>query len=515
MPLYLAPGLMAESPFHLADDSPQQLAALDLGSNSFHMLVVQISNGRIQVLDKLKEMVRLAEGLDARDDLAEPVAQRALDCLERFGQRLREIPPTNVRVVGTNTLRRANNASNFIRRAEAALGHTVEIISGREEARLIYLGVSHALEDDFERRLVVDIGGGSTELILGRRFEPELMESLFMGCVGVSRTYFADGRIRSAQFQEAINHAKQELEPIERAYSERGWDTVVGASGTILATQEVLRAMGVDQSCITFEGLEQIRRSIVQAKTIDNLSLPGLPAERAAVFPGGLAILYAIFETLGIARMQATSGALREGVIHDLLGRAKQQDVRENTVRDLASRYHIDEKHARRVRETATGLLAQAANAWQLTDPADKLLLSWAADLHEIGMDIAHTQYHKHGGYLLQHMDMPGFSSSDQQHLAALVRAHRRKFPTTETLFQGAESTRVIRLATLLRLAAVLHRNRLSRPLPHVALSVQDQQICLTLPESWLRRHPLTRLDLQQEAAYLNAAAIELKISNC
>jgi len=506
---------MAEVPFQLSDGQPEQLAALDLGSNSFHMLVVQVANGRVQVLDKLKEMVRLAEGLDARDELAEPVANRALECLERFGQRLREIPPRNVRVVGTNTLRRANNAGDFIRRAEAALGHTVETISGREEARLIYLGVCHSLEDDHERRLVVDIGGGSTELILGRRFKPELMESLFMGCVGVSRIYFADGRIRASQFQEAINHAKQELEPIERAYIERGWDTVIGASGTILATQEILRAMGLEQSCITLEGLEQIRRATLQARTLDSLSLPGLPPERAAVFPGGLAILCAIFDRLGLTRMQSSSGALREGVIYDLLGRAQHQDVRESTVRDLIGRYHIDEKHARRVRETAISLLAQTAGPWQLTDPNDQLLLSWAADLHEIGMDIAHTQYHKHGGYLLQHMDMPGFSSWDQQQIAALVRAHRRKFPITEAMFAAPEGLRMIRLATLLRLAAVLHRNRVSRPLPHVALTVDQHQICLTLPDTWLRRHPLTRLDLQQEAAFLAAGSLELNVNNC
>lgn len=506
---------MSDTSLPFADEHPEQLAALDLGSNSFHMLVVQVAKGRVQILDKLKEMVRLAEGLDARDDLAEPVARRALECLERFGQRLRDLPPRNVRVVGTNTLRRAHNAGDFISRAEAALGHTVEIISGREEARLIYLGVCHSLEDDHDRRLVIDIGGGSTELILGRRFKPELMESLFMGCVGVSRTYFADGRIRAAQFQEAVNHAKQELEPIERAYSERGWDTVIGASGTILAAQEVMRAMNIELSCITADGLEQIRRATLQAKTLDTLSLPGLPAERAAVFPGGLAILCAIFDRLGLDRMQVSTGALREGVIYDLLGRAQHQDVRENTVRDLVTRYHIDEKHARRVRETAIGLLAQAAGRWQLTDPNDKLILGWAAELHEIGMDIAHTQYHKHGGYLLQHMDMPGFSSWDQQQIAALVRAHRRKFPIGEPMFGGSDGTRITRLATVLRLAAVLHRNRVSRPLPHLDLRVDQGQICLTLPDAWLRRHPLTRLDLQQEAAFLSAANLQLRINNC
>lgn len=507
---------MAEPTTQAEAARPSELAALDLGSNSFHLLVVQASNGRIQVLDKIKEMVRLAEGLDADDNLSEPVAQRALACLERFGQRLRDLSPDNVRVVGTNTLRRANNAADFMRRAQAALGHPVEVISGREEARLIYLGVSHALEDQHDRRLVVDIGGGSTELILGRRFEAEMMESLYMGCVGLSRLYFPNGRIRGAGFQEAVNHAAQELEPLRRAYRARGWDTAIGASGTILAAQEILNHLGRDQGGITLSGLEQIRRMLVQAKDTARLSIPGLPAERAPVFPGGLAILYAIFEALDVERMQATSGALREGVIHDLLGRARHQDVRESTVRDLQSRYHVDLHQAERVRESAQQLMAQVTELWQLDDPDDRLLLGWAADLHEVGMDIAHNQYHKHGGYLLRYMDMPGFSSWDQRQLAALVRAHRRKFPVTDSGFSGPERGRLIKLAALLRIAVVLHRNRGARPLPHLSLEVEPgapDQLTLNLPSAWLRRHPLTRLDLKQEAAYLAAVPLQLRIT--
>ncbi|MEN9807290.1 MAG: hypothetical protein RL756_1810 [Pseudomonadota bacterium] len=507
--------VVAETLFQLQDEHPEQFAALDLGSNSFHLLVVQVTAGRVQVLDKIKEMVRLAEGLDRADYLTEPVALRALDCLERFGQRLRDLPAGNVRVVGTNTLRRASNSADFLRRASAALGHTVEIVSGREEARLIYLGVCHAIEDEHDRRLVIDIGGGSTELIIGRRFQPELMESLFMGCVGLTRAHFTDGRIRPSQFQDALNHARQELEPVERAYRESGWETVIGASGTILAVQDILAALGIGHGAITRSGLDEIRRLVLQARSLESLALPGLPPERASVFPGGLAILSAIFDRLGIERMQASTGALREGLIFDLLGRAQHRDVRENTVRDLVGRYHIDDKQARRVRETALSLLAQAATPWGLTDPADKTTLGWAADLHEIGMDIAHTQYHKHGGYLLQHMDMPGFSSRDQRRLAALVRAHRRKFPVAESMFNGAEGTRIQRLATLLRLAAVLHRNRDSRPLPHVSMVVDEQSLCLSLPDSWLRRHPLTRLDLSQEAEFLSAAGINLRINHC
>ena len=480
-------------------DSERQLAALDLGSNSFHLLVAQESNGRLQVVDRIKEMVRLADGLSSSKTLSEDVVRRALDCLDRFSQRLRGLDPDDIRVVGTNTLRRASNARQFLDEAERILGKEVEIISGREEARLIYLGVSHALEDTADRRLVVDIGGGSTELILGRRFRAEVMESLHMGCVGMTQRCFTDGKLRAGQFKEAINLARQELEPLEQVYKESGWDIAIGASGTILSVQDILTQMSPDTTTITLEGLKAIKKALVDTRQIDRISLPGLPGERAPVFAGGLSVLYGIFESLGIEEMQATSGALREGLIFDLLGRVNDQDTRETTVRGLVERYHIDPAHARRVRETAIGLLAQAARPWKLTEPTDKLLLGWAADLHEIGMDIAHSQYHKHGGYLLENMDMAGFSRLDQQHLALLVRAHRRKFPVEETDM----IRRLRRLSILLRLSVVLHRGRTSDPLPHVSLKVRGNQIKLEFPDGWLARHPLTQLDLAQEAGYL------------
>jgi exopolyphosphatase/guanosine-5'-triphosphate,3'-diphosphate pyrophosphatase len=484
-----------------ATGSERQLAALDLGSNSFHLLVAQESNGRLQVVDRIKEMVRLAAGLEDDKTLSADVVQRALDCLDRFSQRLRGLAPEDIRVVGTNTLRKATNAGHFLDEAERILGTEVEIISGREEARLIYLGVSHALEDTADRRLVVDIGGGSTELILGRRFRAEVMESLHMGCVGMTRRCFADGKLRAGQFKEAINLARQELEPVEQVYKESGWDLAIGASGTILAVQDILSELDPDTSAITLDGLKSIRKALIDMRQIERINLPGLPNERAPVFAGGLAVLFGIFESLGIDRMQATSGALREGLIYDLLGRVQDQDIRETTVRGLVNRYHIEQTHGRRVRETAIGLLAQAAMPWKLTEPTDKLLLGWAADLHEIGMDIAHSQYHKHGGYLLENMDMAGFSRLDQHHLAVLVRSHRRKFPVDDVEMP----TRLRRLAVLLRLSVVLHRSRTGDTLPHVSLKVRGNQIKLEFPDDWLNRHPLTELDLAQEANYLKA----------
>jgi len=491
-----------------ATSSERQLAALDLGSNSFHLLVAQESNGRIQVVDRIKEMVRMAAGLNDDKSLSDDVIKRALDCLDRFSQRLRGLAPEDIRVVGTNTLRKATNAQVFLDEAERLLGTEVEIISGREEARLIYLGVSHALEDTAERRLVVDIGGGSTELILGKRFRAEVMESLHMGCVGMTRRCFADGKLRASQFKDAINLARQELEPVEQVYKEPGWDLAIGASGTILAVQDILSELDPDASAITLDGLKTIRKALIDTRQIDRIDLPGLPSERAPVFAGGLAVLFGIFESLGIENMQATSGALREGLIYDLLGRVQDQDIREATVRGLVNRYHIEQTHGRRVRETAISLLAQSARSWKLTEPTDKLLLGWAADLHEIGMDIAHSQYHKHGGYLLANMDMAGFSRLDQHHLAVLVRAHRRKFPVDDVEMP----TRLRRLAVILRLSVVLHRSRTGDPLPHVSLKARGNQIKLEFPDDWLNRHPLTELDLVQEASYLKTIGHTLTV---
>ncbi len=453
-------------------------------------------------------MVRLADGLEDDKSLSEEVMARALSCLDRFSQRLRGLAPEDIRAVGTNTLRRARNAGAFLEEAERILGTQVEIISGREEARLIYLGVSHALEDDGNRRLGVDIGGGSTELILGQRFRAQVMESLHMGCVGMTQACFADGRLRAGQFKTAINLARQELEPLEQVYREAGWDIAIGASGTILAVQDILSELVPEAPAITLANLKRIRKAMVDARQIQRLDLPGLSGERAPVFAGGLAILHGIFESLDIREMHATSGALREGLIYDLLGRFQDQDIREATVQGLAARYNVDAVHARRVRETAITLLAQVARTWQLTAPADKLLLSWAADLHEIGMDIAHSQYHKHGGYLLENMDMAGFSRLDQHHLALLVRGHRRKFPADE----AEMSERIRRLAILLRISVLLHRSR-GDPLPHVNLEVEETTIRLSFPHDWLNHHPLTRLDLDQEAGYLKAAGYELRVS--
>ena len=498
----------------LADPVPQlasvnkQLAALDLGSNSFHLLVALETNERLQFIDKHKEMVRLAAGLDAKNALTDDVMQRALDCLHRFAGRLRSLEIDNVRVVGTNTLRRAKNAKAFIAKAEQVLGHRIEIISGREEARLIYLGVSHDLGLVDNRRLIVDIGGGSTELILGRRSTAETLESLHMGCVSMSQRHFCNGKITKANMQQAVDDARVELEPLTQAFRDTGWDEAIGASGSINAIHDVLRHANNDAP-IDLDGLESIKAQLIDAGHIDKLSLSGLSDERRPVFPGGVAILLGIFQALDLDKMATAQSALREGLIYDLLGREQEDDTRAQTVRNVMQRYGVNETHARRVRETAQRLLSQVAMSWQLTDPEHHNALSWAAELHEIGMDISHTGFHKHGEYLLAHMDMPGFSRSEQSQIASLVRAHRRKLYAE--WFNKNDRTRM-RLTVLLRIAALLHRSRSHDALPHIDIEAKDRHVKLSLPADWLETHSLAGLDLEQEQRYLSGIDVTLEI---
>jgi exopolyphosphatase/guanosine-5'-triphosphate,3'-diphosphate pyrophosphatase len=504
---------MAETLLPAASIEPDaQLAALDLGSNSFHLIVAQQHNGRIQVVDRLKEMVRLAAGLDANDTLSRQAMDRGIECLTRFGQRLRHLKSDSVRVVGTNTLRKARNGWEFISRAEAAIGHPIEIISGREEARLIYKGVCHAMGPAPDRRLVIDIGGGSTELILGRGYEPELMDSLYMGCVSMSERFFSGGELKASRFAAAELAARQELEPVEAVYRRRGWDTVIGTSGTINAINDVAMRRGASDG-ITPAALTDITKALISARRTDQVSLENLPGERTPVFPGGVAILRAVFEGLGVQRLTVSTGALREGLLQELIGRVRHEDVREHSVSDLARRYHVDEPHAQKVAETAQALLVQVAAAWGLGDDEHERLLRWGAILHEIGMDVSHSQYHKHGHYLLQYMDLAGFSQTDKLRLALLVRAHRRKFPKLEfDRIDADERSTLMRLAVLLRLAVVLRRNRTGEPLPRISLQTDGDRLKVSIPTDWLDAHPLTRLDLEQEADFLAAAPMRLDI---
>jgi len=496
----------------LIEDVPASIAAVDLGSNSFHMVVAETANGHFKIIDRVREMVRLAAGLGPDNNIGEDAKTRAIECLQRFGERIRDFETGSVRVVGTNMLRKARNGRDFRAEAEAAIGYPIDVISGREEARLIYLGVSHGLEDESDLRLVIDIGGGSTELILGRHFDPVMMESLHMGCVGMSAAHFADGEITASRMRLAQLRACQELEPIESTYRAQGWQSVIGASGTNVAIRDVIVAKGWSKDGITRASLEQLRDLMIDARHIDKLDLPGLSDERRPVFPGGVAILLGIFHTLDIDHLRVSSSALREGLLYDLLGRIQHEDVREQTVEGLIDRYGIDRGQGHRVFITAKNLWRQIGDDWGIAGDELERLLRWAGALHEIGRAIAHSQYHKHGGYLLTHLDMPGFSRGEQRRLAVLVRGHRRKYPLTEfdtlpkPIREGIE-----KLCVLLRLAVVLHRRRSETQLPDIKIKGEENKIRLRFPEGWLEDHQLTSADLEMEANYLKAAGYKLK----
>jgi exopolyphosphatase/guanosine-5'-triphosphate,3'-diphosphate pyrophosphatase len=497
----------------LAAPFPDSIAAVDLGSNSFHLIVARTTSGEPVVVDRLREMVQLASGLDRSLNLSEKAQERALECLGRFGERVRNMPASAVRVVGTNTLRTAHNAAEFLVRAEEALGHAIETISGIEEARLIYLGVAHGMAESEARRLVLDIGGGSTELIVGTSFQPLYMESLYMGCVSMSRRRFRKGEITSGRWNRAELSALQELEAVRSRFRGLGWEQVVGASGTIRTVRDVVEAAGWSKQGITPKALKRLRDEMLQAGHFENLDLPGLSSNRRSVFAGGVVILAAAFDALGIESMQYSEGSLREGLLYDLLGRIRQEDVRGRTVSALGDRYHVDWKQATHVESTALGLLGQAAEDWGLTSVDLRLLLSWAAQLHEIGLDIAHAQYHRHGEYIIGASDLFGFSREEQKQLATLVRAHRRKLPVSAIKALPRQRARAIeRLAILLRLAVVVHRSRGPEPAPEIELTLTKNSVGLRFPEGWLGGHPLTHADLQSEGVHLASIGYDLAV---
>jgi len=485
--------------------TPETAAAIDLGSNSFHMIVARLQDGQVSIIDRIRDSVRLGSGIDADNNIDEATQQRALECLRKFGQRLADFPPGSVRAVGTNTLRNANNSYNFLARAEEALGHPIDIISGVEEARLIYLGVAHSLAVTDQRRLVMDIGGGSTELIIGDDSGPVFMESMEMGCVSMSRKFFPDGNITPKRINKARIFALTELEPHVSRFLMCGWNQVIGASGSIRAMNKVLSAAGWAGDTITLDGLNKLVEKLTAFGHIDAIKLEGLSEERTPVFIGGTIVLLATFEALGLKGMKVSDRALREGLLHDLVGRLQHHDVRDSSINHLAERYHADADQAERVKQTAIDTLKQVADDWGLDVDEAGQWLGWAARLHEIGLAIAHNRHHHHAAYLIEYSDLAGFSQREQRFLAAIVRSHRRKPPLK--LYKDLPkriSKPVKRLSVLLRLAVILHRSRTDTPLPEFTLKVSNKtEIELCLDQDWLEQQPLTRADLEAEKGYL------------
>ncbi|MDR0576019.1 MAG: exopolyphosphatase [Candidatus Accumulibacter sp.] len=478
----------------------EQIAAVDLGSNSFRLEVGRVVDDQIYSLDTLKETVRLASGLTREKLLGNDAQRRGLDTLGRFAERLRGFAPGAVRVVATNTLRVAKNAGEFIRQAEEVLGFPIEVIGGREEARLIYIGVGHAMPPGRGKRLVVDIGGGSTEFVIGRKVEPQLMESLFMGCVSHTLRFFPDGRIDRKRFAEAEIAAAREIETIALEYRAFGWNEAVASSGTAKAVADILETNGLNPDGapgISRAGLDALKARLIRAGSAGALKLDGLRPDREPVFAGGVAILSAVFSVLGLPRMNYAEGALRLGVLYDLLGRFQQLDMRDATVRQFMRRYQVDVKQAERVERTALQLLGQLVPPGQPRYDSELRALRWAVALHEIGISIARSGFHKHGAYIIGSADMPGFSRKDQERLSLLVLGQRGKLEKMPLIPSADPLWRQI---FCLRLATLLHRSRDDQPLPSLLVKQLPSGFQVELPASWLKQNPLTAGTLADES---------------
>jgi exopolyphosphatase/guanosine-5'-triphosphate,3'-diphosphate pyrophosphatase len=494
----------------------RMVAAVDLGSNSFHMVIASLEeNGSLKIIDAIKEMVRLGAGLNSRNYLDEETQERALECLSRFSQRIQNIHKKDIRIAGTNTLRNAKNARQFIKRARKVLNHRIDIISGIEEARLVYHGAIYSLAELGNKRLVVDIGGGSTEIIIGKNLKPIKLESLEMGCVSITKKFFSDDVINKTRIKKADIFARQEISPVRYDYLDTGWEQCVGTSGSIRSISKVLLANGITDGTITDKGLKQLIEMLLSFKSIPEIKIDGLSSERKQVFIGGVIVLNAVFKSLKLKQMIASDGALREGLMLDIVGRIKHKDIRETSVTHLANRYDVRQDHAKNVVSSCMYLCGELEEVWSLDDENHRLLLNWAAFLHEMGLAISHSGYHKHSAYLVLNSDMPGFSMQEQQLLSLLVRYHRQKFLLGRfDSFSSNYCRKIFRLIVILRIAVILNRSKPEYQEPDYKVEAKKQSLTLRFPEHWFDDNPLTIADLESEVSYLHAIGVKLKIKH-
>lgn len=480
----------------------QLLAAVDLGSNSFRLSVgrVEQHNGHAQIyaIDRLNESVRLASGIGPDKKINPDAIQRAVDVLKRFHERIEDFHPNRVRAVATNTFRIAKNRDELLAAAEKALGFPIEIISGYEEARLIFSGISNELPPSKNRRLMIDIGGGSTEIIIGRGLQPQLLSSLYMGCVSYTDQFFADGTITASRMQKAILAARSELEGITRQYRKTGWQEAYGSSGTAKGIAAILQANGMSKRGITLEAMELLKAKLINDQHVDTATLASIKPHRAPVLAAGLAIMIAAFQELKIELMLPGEGALRVGVLYDLLGRDSERDKREETTLQLSKRYQLDTRQALRVKTAALALFKHLNLPNTPETQELERALGWACDLHEVGLSIAHNDYHKHTAYVLEHADMPGFSKDDQALLAFLSLGHQGKLAKLNGV--QAETHEWLTLLCL-RLAAMLMRRRKDMDTLPIRLKLEGENITIHYDQAWFASRPLSQFTLQTEQA--------------
>lgn len=477
-------------------------AAVDLGSNSFHMVIARLTEGRMQIIDRIKERVRLAEGMDEQRRMSPEAMARGLDCLALFAERLTNIKPDQIRIAGTYTLRRASNARDFVREAAKVLNHPIEIISGQEEARLIYQGVAHTQHIEGQV-LVVDIGGGSTELIIGEGFEHKALTSRKMGCVSFTQSFFGNGKLGEKAFNAAVLEAQHQLAPIINQYRKLGWQSCLGSSGSIRTVRDVLQGEEWTDGAITLAGLERLKEEMLKHKRVDQLKLAGLTEERQGVFAAAVAILLGLFTSLPIERMEYSDGALREGLLYEFEERLQHHDIRERTALALSTHYRIDKRQATRVERSVLSLFDALSGPWEMPEEPYRAILGWAARLHEIGLAINYSGIHKHSAYILQNTDLPGFNQDDQALLAALVRFHRKGLKLSELpALPNHDEQTVLRCIRILRLAVAAHHRRQDNLLPEWRVQAAGDQLVVTLPLDWCDENKLLMQNLEKEHRY-------------
>lgn len=474
--------------------SDQTLAVVDLGSNSFRLEIGIAQGKQIRVLETMRDMLRIASGLDKKNRINKQARQNALACLFRFGERLQHFKPEQVRAVATNTFRVATNAADFLPEAEMALGFPIEIISGHEEARLIFLGTSYCLPHSPAQRLIVDIGGGSTEFIIGRGHHPGQLESLKLGCVNISERFFKNGELTPENFKHAETYARAETQAIASNFNSSHWQDAYASSGTAQALSEILEYNHFSQGGITANGLMELQKYLIGKKHTDNLKLEALKPERVPVLAGGLVIMRAVVDELNINVIRPVGGALRLGALYDLLGRHHDQDSRVITVEQWTERHHLDHEHASRVADLAASFYRQLMPK---AEASDIQLLRWASLLHNVGMSISHIGFHKHSAYMLRHGDMPGFSSSEQNHLSALALNCRGDLEKARKLLPN---TNIRAQILALRLALIFYRGHRQIKLSDISLAFTEKSVSFGIEQDWLAEHPMIEYLLNKEA---------------
>lgn len=489
------------SPNNNEQDDQSLYSAIDLGSNSFHLAIAKFDGQSFQVISRLKEKVQLARGLDANNYLSEEAIERGLNCLRLFADRLRSTPTKEQRIVATYTLRKAKNAHQFIDQAEKILNSPINILPGTEEARLIYNGVSH-YHPDINKALVIDIGGGSTEIILGKKFKPMKLDSLSLGCVTYNR-FFPDGIITNENFNKALLSALLELSPVRKKYSSKKWDHCIGSSGSIEAVHNVIQAFGYKDTVIHFEHLEQLQRKLIALGNIDNIKFEGLSESRRSTFCSGLVILLSLFKTFNIKTMHIANASLREGILLEIGNELQGKDIRSKTVSSLQKRFDIDKIYAKQIKKNAKTIYKTVSEPWGLTEKSYKNLLKWACNLHEVGLAISLNKLKDHSSHIINYADMPGFSLQTKESLAAIVRNQNKKIILQNFQHKYEPAEALLKLALILRLSILFNikRNGLSINDIHFSISESDG-LHLKIPDAWAERHNLIMFELEKEKGY-------------